>query len=560
MTRKLLKSANKRKKLTIDIEVYIKKQINNWFAENNQVPDEIIFDKPKFSEHGDLATNIAMKSTRIFRDSPVKIAARMRTEIQWDSTYIKNIEIAGPGFINFFIANSYYHQLLQNITREKENFGKLSIGSGKKVLVEFVSANPTGPLTIGHGRQAVLGDVVARLHEWCGYQVEREYYFNDAGRQMRVLGDSVRFRYLQLLGEEVEFPDDHYQGEYITDIAKTLFTEFGHTLKDGKDNDIFKERAEKVIFADINSTLKRLRIDFDHYFNEKSLYENGGIEEVLTTLDKLGLTYKKDDALWFKTSALGFDQDRVLVKSTTEPTYRLPDIAYHQDKFRRGYDKIIDLFGADHIATYPDVLAALKVLDWDTEKIEVLIHQFVTLYEGQQIVKMSTRKANFVTLDELMDEVGIDVTRFFFIMRHMNSHLNFDLQLAKTESDENPVFYNQYAHARISSIFRKAADTGITINSKVDFSLLKQDSELSLIKHLVRFPFVVQSAMRDSEPQRIANFINDTSAHFHRFYQQCRVVGEEENLMQARFQLLEATRQILKNGLDILGVSAPDKM
>jgi arginyl-tRNA synthetase len=426
--------------------------------------------------------------------------------------------------------------------------------------VEFVSANPTGPLTIGHGRQAVLGDTIANFLEWVGYRVTREYYFNNAGRQMRVLGESVRLRYLELLGEPVEFPEDHYQGEYIRDIARHILKKYGDSLKDSSDITIFKDTAEQLIFQDIKKTLARLGIEFDSFFNEKDLYDNGDIEQVIQFFKEKGLAYEKDGALWFKSTEFGLEKDRVIVKSTGEPTYRLPDIAYHRTKFERGYDLIVDLFGADHISTYPDVLAGLKALGYDTSRVKVLIHQFVTLYRGKEKVKMSTRKATFVTLDELLDEVGADVTRWFFLMRSMDSHLNFDLELAKTQSDENPVYYNQYAHARICSILRNAEEQGVRFQNTRAFHRLQDPAELDLMKKLREFPGMVEHIAREYTPHQLTQYLSEVSTAFHKFYTECRVLSDDAELTQARLGLCLATKTVLANGFKILGVSAPERM
>ncbi|MCK4446592.1 MAG: arginine--tRNA ligase, partial [Candidatus Marinimicrobia bacterium] len=352
--------------------------------------------------------------------------------------------------------------VVKEVLKTGSEYGRSDQGKGLKAQVEFVSANPTGPLTVGHGRQAVLGDTIARILEWNGFDVEREYYYNDAGRQMRILGYSTYIRYRQLLGYDDKIPDDHYQGDYIVDIAKKIVEKYGDRFKADHDNNIFKNSAEQTVFEDISKTLKRLDIVFDQFYNEKSLYDDGKIDHVLIKLKEKNATYEKDGAIWFRSGKYGGTEDRVLWKSVVnEATYRLPDIAYHVTKFKRGYDLIVDLFGADHHATYPDVLAGLRALGYDTSSVKVLIHQFVTLTKSGEKVKMSTRKATYVTLSELIDEVGKDIVRYFFIMRGMKSHLNFDLELAKTESEENPVFYLQYAHARISSILRNADTKGI---------------------------------------------------------------------------------------------------
>ncbi|MCK4755131.1 MAG: arginine--tRNA ligase, partial [Calditrichia bacterium] len=357
------------------------------------------FEKPKQKQFGDLSTNIAMQMATILKTNPRQIATEIQSFISIDPQYIEKIDIAGPGFLNFFISpNSFYIQLY-DIIKKKEKYGQSDQGKGIKTQVEFISANPTGPLTIGHGRQAVLGDSIARLFETIGYNVTREYYFNDAGRQMRILGDSVRLRYLQQLGEEIEFPDDYYQGDYITDIAWQIRDENGEELKKETNLEIFTTKAEKEVFKDIKNTISRLNFRMDVFYNEKSLYDEGKIDEIVSALGEKGLVKERDGAVWFLTSKLGKEQDRVIIKSSGEPTYRLPDIAYHVEKIKRGFELIIDIFGADHIDTYPDVLLAVKALGYDESKIKVLIHQFVTLMEGTEKVKMSTRKANFVTLD-----------------------------------------------------------------------------------------------------------------------------------------------------------------
>ncbi len=526
----------------------------------NSISNRFVIERPRLAEHGDLTTNIAMISAKQARKNPRQFAQDLIEKFELDPYYFTNVEIAGPGFINFRLSNNYFYERLETIIRENSNFGKLNIGNQKKTQIEFVSANPTGPLTVGHGRGAVVGDTIANLLEWNGYNVTREYYFNNAGRQMRLLGDSVRLRYLELIGEDIDFPVDYYQGEYIKDIAQHLVDEFGDSLKNCKDENIFKQRAEDEIFADIKKTLKRLNIEFDVFFNEKSLYDDGSIENVVNEFRKKNLAYDKDGAVWFKASQLGSDTDKVIIKSTGEPTYRLPDIAYHRNKFQRGFELIIDLLGADHVATYPDVIAGLKALGYDEKKIKVLIHQFVTIVQNGEIVKMSTRKANFITLDELIDEVGADVVRYFFIMRSMDSHLNFDLNLAKTHSDENPVYYLQYAHARIASIIRYAQSEGVDISQKAEFKLLTQPEEINLIRQLEQFPDFVESCAANYDPHRLAEYLHETAGFFHKFYHQHRVVSDDKQMTAARIALCLATKIVLKNGFDILGITAPEKM
>ena len=535
---------------------------------------------PANPEHGDLATNAAMQLARHLKRAPRQIAediaGRLR-ERPVDPDRIAAIEVAGPGFLNVRFSEAYLYKELGEILEAGDDYGRTELGAQEAAIVEYVSANPTGPLTVGHGRNAVLGDTVANLLEWTGYEVTREYYFNDAGRQMRILGQSVRARYEALVGPDVPtkqidagegrtvtvpegFPEDGYLGEYITDVAQQLYDEHGDTLMQAETEKPFKEAAERAIFDDIEGTLRRLNIEMDSYFNEHTLYEDGAIEQVLEALREQDYLYEEEGATWFKTTAFGKDQDTVLVKSSGEPTYRLPDIAYHRTKFDRGFSRIVDVFGADHIATIPDVLNGLKVLGYDDEKVDVIIYQFVTLVSGGKPVKMSTRKANYVTLDDLMDEVGEDVTRFFFLMRSPNTHLDFDLDLAKESSEKNPVFYLQYAHARICSIIAKAEEIGFSFGEEPNLALLEHETETVLIKELLKFPSVLQETAEVMEPHRLANYLRDVAVAFTQFYGHCRIVGEEQALATARMHLALATRIVLRNGLTVLGISAPEKM
>ena len=542
------------------IESYLQKIIKAALDTLDYPHPTFTFEIPKIETHGDLSVNLAMQLAGELKQNPQQIAQNIVNNLTFDSTYIARVEIAGPGFINFFYAPSYLQNFVQEILDKNKNFGRNKSGRNQKAQVEFVSANPTGPLTIGHGRQAVIGDTIANFLEWSGYQVIREYYFNNAGRQMRVLGDSVKLRYRELCGEKIDFPDEFYQGQYILEIARELKKEHGNDLLKQQDSDIFKEKAEDLIFADIKNTLARLGIVFDVFYNERDLYDSGEIDQVIQFFKEKDLAYEKDGALWFRTTRFGQDQDRVIVKSTGEPTYRLPDIAYHRTKFERGFDLVVDIFGADHIATYPDVLAGIKALGYDENKIRVLIHQFVTLYQGQEKVKMSTRKANFVTLDELMDEVGADVTRWFFLMRSMESHLNFDLGLAKTQSDENPVYYNQYAHARICSILRNAEEKKVKYINRETLYRLTNTSEFQLIKKLMEFPNLVQRCTEEYTPHQLTQYLSEVSTAFHKFYTECWVLTEDNELSQARLALCLVTRTVLANGFKILGVTAPEKM
>lgn len=540
------------------LRTIISKSLEQFDLAEEDIP-EIQIEKPNQPDHGDAATNVAMMLARPLKNNPRKIAEQIVEELDYDSKRITSVEIAGPGFINFRYAETYLYDELETILQQSSSFGKSDSRKGKRVLVEFVSANPTGPLTVGHGRNAVLGDTVARLLEWTGAKVDREYYFNNAGRQMRVLGESVKARYLQALGKDAEFPEGGYEGEYIKDIAGELVDEHGENLVESEEVTPFKEKAESLIFKDIQHTLQRMNIEMDSFFNEHDLYDDGSIEETVEAFRKKGLAYDKDGATWFKTTDFGKDKDTVLVKSSGEPTYRLPDIAYHANKLDRGYDLCIDIFGADHIDTYPDVLSGIEALGYDTSKVDVVVYQFVTIVKDGKPFKMSTRKANFVTLDELMDEVGSDVTRFFFLMRSPNTHLEFDIAQAKEAGEKNPVFYLQYAHARIHSILRKVEEQ-YSFDKDLELGLLDHESEINLIKSLIRFPEMIQSAAESREPHRLINYLDDLASHFTTFYHDCRILGEEEALVQARAALARAVAQVLANGLGILGISAPEQM
>ncbi len=533
----------------------------NKIGTNN--PPDIKFETPKNPDHGDLSTNIAMQLAGILKKSPREIAREIIDNLQYDTGIIENVAIAGPGFINLKYSANFYAYALGKLAESGDDFGRSRVGEGQSVNVEYVSVNPTGLLHLGHGRNAVIGDTVASLYQWCGYEVTREYYFNNAGNQMNNLAKSIYARYMQQLSDPgFEFPEDGYLGDYIKTIAADLIATHKGALKEGTYQDLTEIRkfGENWCFEKIKQTLSRININQDVYYNEDSLYKSGKIKELIDELTEKGLAYDKDGAKWMKFSELGLDDDRVIVKSTGEPTYRLPDIAYHREKFRRGFDIIVDVFGSDHVATIPDVLAAIQALGFDKSKVKVLIHQFVTLTENGQQVKMSKRTGKSYTLDDLLDEVGEDVVRFFLLMRGISTHLEFDLAIARQQSDTNPVFYLQYAHARICSVFDQASERGIEIHDSQNLALLKHDSEINLIKLLIKFPEIVLLACNKSEPHVLADYLRELAAAFHVFYHNCRIIGSEENLMQSRFKLADVTRIAMKNGLSILGISAPVRM
>ncbi|MCS3755287.1 arginine--tRNA ligase [Salinibacter ruber] len=559
---------------------YLRTQIRRVLDALGDVPDdfEIELEAPDRPEHGDLATNTALRLASVLGDNPRSIAETLaeRLRERVDPARIKSVEVAGPGFVNFRFAQDYLFDGLADLLAQGDTFGQTDAGAGERALVEYVSANPTGPLNVGHGRNAVLGDTIANLLAWTGYDVTREYYYNDAGRQMRVLAQSVRARYEALAGDvptttltldddttvEVPetFPEDGYLGQYIVEIAQNLYDEHGDALCATDDLAPFRAAAETAIFGDIEATLHALNIDMDGYANEQALHDEGRVDAVLDGLADAGYTYEEDGALWFKTTEFGTEDDTVLVKQTGEPTYRTPDIAYHAAKFERGFDLMVDVFGADHHAAYPDVLSALDVLGYDTDRVDVILYQFVTLVRGDEPVKMSTRRANYVTLDDLIEQVGADVTRFFFLMRSPDTHLNFDLELAEEESEKNPVFYLQYAHARICSVLDKAEEVDFSHDEDADLTLLTHEDEIALIKELLRFPRELQNAADARAPHFVPNYLRDVATAFSQFYDNCRIIGEEQELASARMRLALAAKTVLKNGLTVLGISAPRQM
>ncbi len=522
------------------------------------------FETPNNPEFGDIATNVAMQLARTLKKNPRQIAEDIINNLEYNSEVIENVNVAGAGFINVKFSPVFYDILFEKIRQSGKHFGKQDVGKGIKVNVEYVSANPTGLLHLGHGRNAVVGDTIANLFEWMGYDVTREYYFNNAGNQMNNLGKSIYARYMQIDEPEFEFLEDGYHGEYIKLIAQDLYKSNPTKYKylDEK-SELFAElrkAGEEWCFSKIKETLKNLKIKQDVFYNEDSLYKEGKIENVLNTLKEKGLSYDKEGAVWLKLSEMGLDQDRVIVKSSGEPTYRLPDIAYHIEKFKRGYDILVDVFGADHIATIPDVMQTLEHLGYDKSKISVLIHQFVTLTENGKQVKMSKRTGKSYTLDDLLEEVGPDVVRFFFIMRSITTHLEFDLGLAKEQSDKNPVFYLQYAHARACSIFAKSSEQDITLNENYNYKLLRDEAEINLIKQIIRFPEIISISCDKRESHILAEYLKEVASTFHKFFHNCRILDSEQELRDARLQLVNMTKIVMNNGLTILGINAPEKM
>ena len=536
------------KKLESFINEYLKNQdyeISNWSVAVNT--------REGF---GDYSSNIALILSKKIGKNPMEVAEKI-VAFHTENEKLFSVSATKPGFVNFHVSIDYYLDIINNILNEGTNFGKPA-KHDKSANVEFVSSNPTGPLTAGHGRNTILGDMVSNILSWYGYDVTREYYYNNAGKQMRILAESSYAKYAKKIGKNVSPPENGYVGEYLDDIADEIIAKYGEALD--SDSEHFRTFTEEKIFDSIKSTLKSLRIEFDLFSQEQTFYDNGAIDNVLKNLEELSLSYKKDGATWFKTSSLGREEDKVLVKSTGEPTYRLPDIAYHIDKVDRGFDLIVDIFGADHIDTYPDVLLGLEALGKKTDHIKVIVHQFVTLKKDNKVVKMSTRKANFITLDDLVNQLGVDVVRYFFIMRGANSHLDFDFDLAKDESENNPVYYLQYAHARISNLIIRY-NNDITQETNLDLSLLTEKYEILLIKKLSAFPTKMNEIYESLEPRKLATYLEEVAALYHKFYGNHKVIDLDNiPLSYARKNLCNATQIILKTGLSILGITAPEKM
>ena len=549
----------------------------------------VAVDPPRQAEHGDYACNGAMVLAKRLRRPPREIAQDLIDELGQAGGLVSRAEIAGPGFVNLWLAGDRWQGLLGSLLRAGLDYGRSDTGKDQPVQVEFVSANPTGPLSTGHGRQAILGDCIARLLENAGYDVTREYYFNNGGRQMRVLGDSVKARYLERLGRAaappenalkdeneawpetlgglpVVFPRDGYQGDYIGEIAQGMIDREGEGLVDEPGEGRFREEAESTIFAEIRQTLSALGIDFDVYFSEASLYDDGKVEETIGALRETGLVYEEEGAVWMRFSALGLDRERVIVKSSGEPTYLLPDVAYHREKFGRGFAKVIDVQGADHKDQGPFVKAALQALGLDPARVEFVFHEFVTLSSQGETIKQSTRKATFITVDELLSEVGPDVFRLFMVQRRPESHLDFDLDLAREQDwTKNPAYYLQYAHARTHGIERQAIQRGVAMPAadEVPAERLDLPEELELIKKLGEFPEVALRAAETRAPHHVAYYLREVAGLWNPYVQDKNrhgVLTDDAELTAARLGLTQAVRVVLARGLDLLGMAAPERM
>ncbi|BCR04087.1 arginine--tRNA ligase [Desulfuromonas versatilis] len=526
---------------------------------------EFTLEVPAHPEHGDFATNLAMVLARAEKKAPRKIAEALIAALGESDGLWREVSIAGPGFINFFLTNRCWYGVLDEVVRSGESYGRSKNGAGVKVQVEFVSANPTGPLHIGHGRGAATGDAVAALLEAAGYEVQREYYVNDAGNQVAMLGRSIWVRCRELQGETLPFPEDGYKGDYVRDIARSLLAE-GQAELAGLDEAqaiaLCSDYGVRKMTEWIDGDLREFGVHFDNWYSERTLYQRDLVTKELGKLRERDLTFEQDGALWLRTTDFGDDKDRVLLRSGGEPTYFASDVAYHIEKFERGFDKVIDVWGADHHGYVPRMKAMLAGLGHQPDDLEVLMIQMVNLLRDGQPVTMGKRSGEFVTLREVIDEVGRDACRFFFLTRRSDSQLDFDLALAKKQSNENPVFYVQYAHARVCSINRNAADQGVQAPAmgEVDFDRLVLEEELALAKLLARYPEVVEGAARVLEPHRITFYLQELAAQFHSYYNRQRVLSDDLETSRARLYLVNSIRIVLKNALLLLGVSAPEQM
>ncbi len=528
-----------------------------------ELPEPLV-DHPRDPQFGDYATNTAMQLARAARMAPLKIAQTLTRHFP-AADWLAGVEVVPPGFINFRLAQPFVQQVVDEILRAGPRFGYLTLGAGKKVQVECVSANPTGPITLGRTRGGVIGDTLARLLRAAGYDVTLEYYYNDAGRQITLLGESVKIRYRQLCGDSAELSDEHYQGDYILDIARRLYHAHGRALLDQPD-DFFGEYAKAVISEQQRASLRRVNIVHDVYYNEQDLYTSGRLDEALAALKHNGYVYQTDDgAQWLRTTAFGDDQDRVLIRSVDGlPTYRMPDIAYHFHKAQRGFDLVVDIFGPDHHAVAPQVLMGVQALGFDTSFVHTLLHQIVNLIRDGQKVKMSTRRGVYVTLDELVDEVGSDSVRYYMLARSPNSHVDFDLNLAVEHSDKNPVYYIQNAHVRCAGIFRKWAEAGLPphADDNADLSLLTHPAELAFLRQALKLGEIITDVAQTREPHPIAFYAYELATLFHTAYEECRVLHSEvpDDLRLARLRFYRAAKQLLAQVLGLMGMSAPEVM
>ncbi|MDR7073891.1 arginine--tRNA ligase [Fictibacillus barbaricus] len=532
-------------------------------AKKEELP-EVVLEVPKEKAHGDYATNMAMQLARIAKKAPRTIAEELVANFDKSKASIAKVEIAGPGFINFYMDNAYLTDLVPTVIKADKDYGRTEHGNNKKIQVEFVSANPTGTLHLGHARGAAVGDSICNILDFAGYEVSREFYINDAGNQINNMAFSIEARYLQALGQDKEMPEDGYHGADIIQFGKDLAAEYGDSLLEKEESErisFFREYGLKRELEKIKNDLAEFRVPFDVWFSETSLYQNGKIDAALEKLKAKGVVYEEEGATWFRTTDYGDDKNRVLIKNDGSFTYLTPDIAYHNDKFDRGFDKLINIWGADHHGYIPRMKAAIQALGYEKEQLDVMIIQLVSLFQNGEKVRMSKRTGKAVTLRELMEEVGIDATRYFFAMRSNDTHLDFDMDLAVSKSNENPVFYVQYAHARVCSMLRQGEEMGLSYTGNLDLSQIDSEKEFELLKKIGEFPAVINEAAEKLLTHRVTNYVFELASALHSFYNAERVLDpENKTKSEARFALMKATQITIQNALKLVGVEAPERM
>ncbi|MEE0537044.1 MAG: arginine--tRNA ligase [Ruminococcus sp.] len=521
---------------------------------------------PADSKNGDVSTNAAMVCARPFRNNPRKIAEAIVSKIDLNGSYFARCEVAGPGFINFFYSTEWYATVVATVLEQKEKYGETDLGAGKSVLVEFVSANPTGPMHIGNARGGAIGDCLASVLEKAGYEVAREFYINDAGNQIEKFKTSLEVRYLQIYKPETELPEDAYKGQDIIDHANAFNEIYGDKYVNADSEERRQALCDFALPKNIqklHDDLGKYRIQYDKWFNESTLHKDGSVQRVIDQLKASGHTYEKDGALWFKTTEFGDEKDRVLVRENGVPTYLVPDIAYHYNKLAvRKFDKAVDIFGADHHGYIARIKASMTALGVDADRLDIVIMQMVNLVRNGEKYKLSKRSGKAITLSTLLDEIPIDAARFFFNLREPNSHFDFDLDLAVSQTSQNPVYYVQYAHARICSVLKKMNEEGIEVKSlnKAALSVLTAPEEQEMIKHLATLPNVINEAAKAYDPAKVTKYVIDLATMYHKFYNNCRIMGEDESVMQARLSLSLAVKQVIKNILDMLKITCPESM
>ena len=554
--------------LKIQLRLVTEKSLKDFLPPADNNFSEITLEVPADKKHGELSSNVAMRLTKILQKNPVSIAEEFVTILQKNISTsvlkgkIQKIEIKKPGFINFFLTTDAFYEILYDVFKKGKDYGRSKQGRGQKLQIEFVSANPTGPLSVAHARQAAVGDALSNIFEFAGFDVKKEFYLNDEGNQINILGRSIELRAREIFGETIQFPEDGYQGDYIRGIAQEFLNK--NHVKDinglnAQKPEVIRQFGVDYLLAVIKQELKDFGVEFDIWSHQSKIATEENTKKVLALLKTKGFVYEQDGASWFQSTTFGDDKDRVVKKSDGSFTYLAPDIVYHKDKFERGFTKVFNIWGPDHHGYIPRIKAAVAALEYDPENLEVLIVQLATIFRDGKPLSMSTRRGQYISLREVIEEVGVDAARFFFLMRHISAHLDFDLELAKKETPENPVYYIQYAHARIYSIFEQAKNASIYAKP-AGLKLLKEEEEVDLIKKIGNFPDIILICAAQRDPFALVNYLQELATCFHKFYDKHRVLGDDKELSAERLALIDAARVALVNGLNLLGVKAPVKM